>query len=114
MRLDRNTNDNGDGKYAVINVRRLREFEKQVAEVPMAKRELEAAIETLEAAGILEWTMKGAAGEFFLIRLKDKYAGDALAAYAVAAHADDPEYADEIVEMASRAGTNSPWCKVPD
>lgn len=114
MRLDRNINGNGDGKYGVINVRRLREFQKQVSEAPMIQRELAAAIKTLESAGILEWTQRGTPGEFFLIRLKDKYAGDALAAYAVAAHADDPEYAEDIVEMASRAGANSPWCRAPD
>lgn len=39
---------------------------------------------------------------------------DRLEAYANAAGVDDPEYADEVREMADRAGPDSQWCKRPD
>ena len=41
------------------------------------------------------------------MRVKDKYAGNGLYAYAMAALLDDPEYANEMLEMSARAGMNS-------
>ena len=38
--------------------------------------------------------------DFFVIRLKDKYSYDALRAYSLAAAVDDPEYAQEIMDLA--------------
>ena len=86
MLLDRNINKDGKGKYLLLNQR---------------KQEVEESC-------------KGQENEFFVIKLKDKYAEEALLAYANAAEKDDPEWANEVREMASRAGKNSPWCKAPD
>lgn len=41
--------------------------------------------------------------DFFVIRLKDKYAAAALLAYANEARKDDPEYADDILKLANIA-----------
>ena len=48
-----------------------------------------------------------------MLKLKDLYAPAALAAYAGAAMADDPEYAAEVLEMARRAAKH-PGRKKPD
>lgn len=116
MKLDRNLNANKRGKYALLKLRRLSEIEAwdggdgEVAD----RQSVIDAIALLERAGILDWGFAGTEAEFMLIRLKDKYAADALKAYAAAAHEDDPEYAAGIHDMAERAGRNSPWCKNPD
>lgn len=110
MKLDRNIEGNeGRGKYALLKMR----------EIPAALSTLRAddikqAIERLEDMDVLDWGTKGSESEFFVIRLKDKYAEAALLAYARAAAQDNPEWAEQVAEMASRAGEHHPDCKQPD
>jgi hypothetical protein len=112
MKLDRNINANGRGKYALLKLRKLDDWlhSGATAEVP---KPIAEAIELLEKEGILDWG-NTIDSEFMVIRLKDKYAADALSRYAVVASVDDPEYASEIAEMAHRSGPNHPNCKKPD
>lgn len=105
MKLDRTLTAGKRGKYSVILERKAEALNLLV---------VADALATLKTHGVLDDSVVGDEGEFFVIRLKDKYAGDALAAYAAAALADDPEYAQEIASMAGRAGNNSPFCKKPD
>jgi hypothetical protein len=116
MKLDRNINDNRRGKYALLKLRRLAEIEAWSAgkSTSQTRQSVIDAIALLEKVGVLDWGTAGTEAEFMVIRLKDKHARLALYAYAESAHADDPEYAAEIGEMASRSGVNSPWCKKPD
>jgi hypothetical protein len=114
MKMDRNLPENdGAGKYAVINLRRLRDlcpggtFEKFTPGVTEALR-------VLEEVGALEWGRTGEQDEFFLVKLKDRNAYPALNAYANSAESHDPEWAAEVRELAERSGLNSPWCKEPD
>lgn len=86
MDLLRNVNPDGLGKYAVINLQ----------------------------TNQVEWGRPGDPNEFFVIKLKDRYAQAALLAYADAAQAHDPQYAQAVRELASRAGPNHPLCKIPD
>jgi hypothetical protein len=114
MKLDRNINSDGRGKYALLLLRKLDEFEGPGAFAGIDPTIL-AAIATLEGFGLIDWGLTGTDREFFLIRLKDKYAAKALASYAAAAHSDgEAEYAGEVYEMATRAGEASPFCKRPD
>ena len=85
MKLDRNVSYDGKGKYALINLRT-----NQVL-----------------------WGYPHSEHEFFVIKLKDKYASAALFAYARAAEADDPEYAADVRALAQRAH-NHPNSKQPD
>jgi hypothetical protein len=62
----------------------------------------------------IEQGLPGTENEFFVLKLKDKYAQAALNAYVEAVGDDDPEYAAEVKELADRAGEDSPWCKEPD
>lgn len=105
MKLDRNLNPSGKGKYALINLRKLDGD-------PRTPQDMAAAL--LDQPEALQLGITGQADEFWLIKLKDKYAAVALKAYADAARADDPEYANQVEEMAHRAGPNSPYCKAPD
>jgi hypothetical protein len=72
------------------------------------------ALDTLEKHNILDWG-DAPETEFFVIRLKDKYAQSALLAYANYASADgDEEYAQDVLGLAQRAGPANPHCKRPD
>lgn len=84
--MDRNKNPNGKGKYALLNLRK----------------------------NMIEWGCVGDEDEFFVVKLKDKHAKAALEAYANSIREDDEEFADEVMELAMRAGADSPYCKAPD
>lgn len=113
MKLDRNINHNGRDKYALLKLRKLDDCTEQGAFGELHPS-IADALKTLEASGILDWGIAGTEAEFMVIRLKDRYARQALKAYAECAQVDDPEYAGEIFAMADRAGACSPWCKKPD
>lgn len=101
MKLDRNK-DGAGGKYAVVRLR----------EVPH-DGEARAHLDALVTGGFVEMGSVGDADEFFVVKLKDRYAAAALVAYAEAAASDDPEYAIEVLELAARAMAH-PNRKTPD
>lgn len=105
MKLDRETHPTGKCKYALINLRKI-------PGDPQTPRELAAAI--LAHPEAVEWGATGSENEFFLLKLKDRFAEPALRAYAAAAAEEDGEYAASVQALADRAGPNSPWCKSPD
>jgi len=87
MRLERNINADGFGKYSLVNHKK---------------------------DGELEHGMPGTKDEFFVIKLKDLHAKAALLAYAKSAEFYDSEYAADIRDLAARAGRDNVWCKFPD
>jgi hypothetical protein len=117
MKLDRNVN--GHGKYGLINNRRIAEIEaisdnaKSFAE-HAAPCEIDDAIAVLEKYGIIEWGLPNTAGEFFVIKLRDRNAPGALDSYAASAFQYDAEFGREVHELAERSGHRSPFCKEPD
>jgi len=100
MKLDRNVNDDKKGKYALILMRKLdlsleeygRDYDRM-----FGFRSMEFPSEAID------FGEAGGDSEFFVVRLKDKYAAPALRAYAEAAESDDPEWATEVHELANRA-----------
>ena len=86
MKLIRNTAADGLGKYTVVN---------------------NLSGKTLDGH-------PGAEDEFFVIKLKDKHSQAALRAYADSVRDRDPEYAEQVDDLADRAGPSSPFCKDPD
>lgn len=116
QRLDRNSG-NGRGKYGLIKNRRLRDCLLKANDgesgVEFAASVCKAIV-VLERAGIIEWGEAESEHEFFVIKLKDKYADDALRRYVISAAHDDSDYAREVNELADRAGTSNPFCKAPD
>lgn len=124
MKLDRNINGTGRGKYGLVNHRRLfevispvREFadgnEASMIKLRLAMK-VRSAIKLLEDAGIIDWGDEGTASEFFVIKLRDENASHALEAYANMARIDDEELGADVQELAMRAGSHSPFCKKPD
>jgi hypothetical protein len=92
MRLDRNLKI-GRGKYALIRLRNS----GVVATVECAGEQ--CGIIPLHAIDF----GNSDDSDFFVIRLKDKYAAPALMAYADAAQCDDAEWANEVRELARKA-----------
>jgi hypothetical protein len=114
MKMDRDVTDDGLGKYAVINLRKLNETCGNAGTFQRWTPEVQAALDTLESVGVLEWGRTGEPDEFFLIKLKDQHAMHALMAYHASAYKDDREFADEVRQMALRSGPFHPLCKKPD
>lgn len=105
MRLDRNTNQKGKGKYALINLRRANPQNEDVR----------AAIATLDWHGVIDWGDAWSKDEFFVIKLCDEFSQKALLQYSLTANVEGlREYSQDILEMAKRAGADSPFCKKPD
>jgi hypothetical protein len=102
MKLDRNINPDGRGKYALLKLRNI----KLSLDAIQVQAEKSFGRDALDL-GTYPVT------EFFVIKLKDKYAGPALRAYAEAARADDEEYAAEIDALAQSSDRWSPKQK-PD
>jgi hypothetical protein len=91
MKLDRNINTDGRGKY------RLWDERKQA---------------WVDDCG------PGQEHEYFVVMLKDRHAAVTLCAYAYSVAAgsvnNDTEWRDEVLELMHRAGPNSPFCQDPD
>ena len=125
MKLDRNLNGDGRGKYGLVNTRKYLEFLRAVEQggEPAAVEgaaTVSMAMCVLEEAGVIEWGKAGTEEEFFVIKLKDRFSRPALESYAQAA-ANFPgadagllEYAGDVTQLAARAGKNHPACKTPD
>lgn len=116
MKLDRNLNHDGHGKYALLKLRELDHLDDAGSMLTFYNgipRGIRNALKTLENAGILDWG-DTEDSEFFVIRLKDVNTQAALIAYAGAAKRDDAEWAREILALAARSGPNHPHCKRPD
>jgi hypothetical protein len=105
MKLDRNFKSNGIGKYALLKLRNMSDKTPNL--------DVDAALRTLDEHGILDWGNTPET-EFFVIRLKDKYAASGLHGYANAAYIDDPEYGEEVDKLARGSGPAHPNCKKPD
>lgn len=97
MRLDRNSTEPRRGKYALLLLRDL-----DIPQELGVSEKIDTAIAVLEEHGIIDYGADGDT-DFFVIRLKDKYAAPALAAYAMAAYADDQEYAMEVLNLSKQA-----------
>lgn len=112
MKLDRNVNKDGTGKYALIKLREI-EGAQLVADVRHARSNPLGSPTTLPIPASAIDLGDEPDTEFFVIRLKDKYAGPALHAYAQSARFDDEEYAGEIDALAQAADRRMPK-RIPD
>lgn len=109
MKLDRNLNENGMGKYALIKLRVA--MPTPVAQNASVQGVLTPTHYEVPADAVDFGNTDDT--DFFVIRLKDKYAAEALRAYADQAAKDDPEYGREVFQLAVKA-LNHPNRRLPD
>ena len=98
MKLDRTTKANGPGtgKYALIKLRAIKALS------PELQITVKDALSMLQALGVLDYAAEGDS-ECFVIRMKDKAAPPALAAYAASVFPHDREFGQEILHLVNRA-----------
>lgn len=125
MKLDRNINGTGRGKYGLIKTRAIGELkalaDRNAPNAATAQLRMNmyvkalSAIAALEELGVIEWGEPGTEGEFFVIKLRDRCAQRALETYAAVAFNEvGREYSDDVLALADRSGIRSPFCKKPD
>jgi hypothetical protein len=99
----------GSGKYALLKNRELLALQGEQLAAAME------AIATLRGLGVVDFGEEGTDREFFVMRLKDAWAAEPLAAYAGNARRDGQEaYGEAVLGLALRAGRHSPHRKTPD
>ena len=111
MRLIRNTRTDGLCKYAII---RLDKIDLNMFDV---RNPTDLCDAIRQDPSVIEFGEPNTENEFFVIKLKDINSRAALNTYATNAKAGpdgDLEYANDVQELANRAGPNHPNCKVPD
>lgn len=96
MRLDRNITTPRRGKYALIKLRQSHLEPTVVAAALASGRPAEVEAHAIDFGDTDE-------SDFFVIRLRDKYAANALHAYSASCRADDPEFSREILDLANKA-----------
>ena len=97
MHLDRNNpHHKYRGKYALLLLRNI------PAPTPEIMSKL-GALPSCDASKPIVDFGDTPDTDFFVIRLKDRFAAPALAAYAMAAWAYEPEYANEVLALAKAA-----------
>jgi hypothetical protein len=118
MKLDRNINKDGRGKYALVNIRELDGF----AEDSVVRN----CFDVLRNSGVITLGNESPGDQFFVMKYKDVFTAPALAAYARAiigylrndralndsARVSLIEFQQEILEESKRAA--SAGCKIPD
>lgn len=77
MKLDRNINPDGAGKYALLHIRKLKQYGHEA--------EIIHAINLLTEYGLLQVGNESPGDQFFVMKYKDKFTAPALFAYSRAA-----------------------------
>jgi hypothetical protein len=114
MKLDRNMNVGGRGKYALLKLRKIENYRGHGTFAGI-KGDIGAALRVLDKYGLIEWGEPKTEGEFFVIKMRDAYAEPAMVMYANTAMLfGDKEYAQEVKALADRSGNKSKFCKRPD
>jgi len=96
MKLDRNITRPRKGKYALIKLRNLRAYSRWQFFEETCLHHSKVPSDAIDFGNTDET-------DFFVIRLKDKFAAPALRAYAKVARKAEPEYANEILLLAKKA-----------
>lgn len=103
MKLDKNINKDGGGKYALLKLRKLLEIQQLGTDHSVR---IQQAVELLNSYKLLHCGDEGPGEQFFVMKYKDKFTAPALRAYAIAvehsAQADStPEQIEGLVEYAA-------------
>lgn len=120
MKLDRNTNPKGHGKYALVNMRKFYPIFEADQSNPLVRSGKEAsdpivtAFQLLVKEGIISLGNETPGDQFFVMKYKDKFTSSGLRGYAEAiikelADLEGPqfsslaEYAQQIISEANAA-----------
>lgn len=107
MKLDRNNPTYGRGKYALIPLRKTKATREDLKALTFTHPEDGATTVPVQFGDT------SAQNEFFVIKLQDKNAPDALRAYAMAAEKNgDAELAQQVLELAIKSRSLNQ--KMPD
>lgn len=106
MKLDRNINKDGTGKYALLLLRNIPKLDDAPKEAVLS------AMSVLRSEGILDYGDHDET-EFFVLRLRDQGAAVALHSYAKFFRRIDSEWADEVDALADKAYAHANR-KLPD
>lgn len=98
MKLDRNINPDGRGKYALVKMREV----PSDSDGSQKANEIREALSTLARHGCLDYG-DAKENDFFVLRLRDVGAAHALRAYAEFFRNTDPEWFDEIKALADKS-----------
>lgn len=115
MKLDRNVNRDGSGKYALIKLREVAKF-KENPDWAREAEEIKEALILLDRRGIIHWGNEGIGENFFVMKYKDRFTAQGLTGYAdsvfqhirtsnmsAAELISLKEYADQIYQEAESA-----------
>jgi hypothetical protein len=116
MELTRNLTPDGTQKYAIVRLDKINQLNPS-----FERGEIDGALRILEENGVLEYGRKGTNGEFFVLKLQDRFTAGALERYAQDVFQfaqrydrnDLKRYAEAMFELADRAYRH-PHRKVPD
>lgn len=81
MKLDRNTNPTGRGKYALVNMRAMGQF-LDLTERDAEQQDIVNAFTLLAKHSLIHFGNEGPGEQFFCMKYKDKFTAPALRAYA--------------------------------
>lgn len=96
MKLDRNINKDGTGKYALLLLRKILKLDEHSKEAVLS------AMSVLHSEGILDYGEYDET-EFFVLRLRDAGASTALFAYSNFFTHSDLEWSEEVGALAEKA-----------
>lgn len=125
MKLDRNTNRGGHGKYALVNMRKIvpliekEEMErvdfhsKTAHEISESERDL-AAFKRLVERGIISLGNETPGDQFFVVKYKDKFAHVALDAYAKAVYIEAFKIGEKRNELFEKLHTEGKFREALD
>lgn len=86
MKLDRNSNPAGRGKYALVNMRILNAAltSEDLSLTKEERQQISGLFDLLRARGILTTGEESPGDQFFVVKYKDRFTAPALRAYACA------------------------------
>ena len=110
MKLDRNNNPDGSGKYALLKIRRLSQIYDEGSKPHVSEthayglaQAVKDALGVLDRAGLIHWGSEGAGEQFFVMKYKDKFSAAALLEYHVAARREAEQVGLGLVDYMAKA-----------
>jgi DNA-binding ferritin-like protein len=104
MKLDRNINKDGRGKYALIQLRKVG---------PVPAKEVQDALQLLHEWNIIHWGNESPGDQFFVVKYKDQFAYGALRGYCdeIEEHCRQLMQSEETIKRGTKLLSGKKWTK---